>query len=86
MLEFITSNLRDSIDAEKGEGIGVLLKGTLTSYVPVYMGNNMLFWAGQFWERSHDIPSNRMRSKDLTNANLELGLKRLLVKETIDSG
>lgn len=83
VLDFITSNMPESDDLKKGEDISALLKGTLTSYVPVYLGNNMLFWTGQYWESSHNIPSSRVKSKDLVNADLETGLKRLLVNNLL---
>jgi len=79
VLDFITSNMQDNDQSENRKDLGALLEGTLTIYVPVYMGNNMLFWTGQYWETSHPIPSNRIKSKDLVNTDLETGSKQLLV-------
>jgi hypothetical protein len=84
VLDFITSNKQESHDPEKGEDIDELLKGALTTYVPVFLGNNMLFWTGQYWEGSHNIPSSRVKSKDLANEGLETGLRRLLVRQSIN--
>jgi hypothetical protein len=77
--DFITSSFQDNDDSENGKDLRALLEGTLTIYAPVYMGNNMLFWTGQYWETSHAIPSNRVKSKDLVNTDLEVGSRRLFV-------
>ena len=77
--DFITTNFQVNNDSENGKDLRVLLEGTLTTYVPVYMGNNMLFWTGQYWETSHAIPSNRVTSKDLVNTDLETGSRQLFV-------
>ena len=71
--------MEENDNSEEGDQIRALLKGTLATYVPVYLGNNMLFWSGEYWESSHPIPSSRIKSQDLVDTDLKTGLKRLLV-------
>lgn len=66
-------------NTESGKEMLPLIAGWITTYVPVYMGNRMLFWSGQYWEESHPIISQRIKSKDLVNTDLENGLKQICV-------
>lgn len=56
-----------------------LIQSVITTYVPVYLGNQLLYWSGQYWEESHPIISERMKSRDLVNEDLQLGLGRIAV-------
>jgi hypothetical protein len=64
--------------------IASLLEGLITTYVPVYLNNQMLFWSGQYWEASHPIPSQRVKSKDLLNVDLQIGLRLIYVHSNWD--
>jgi Uncharacterised protein family, YAP/Alf4/glomulin len=80
VLEFITSSLDMSDQStEKGKEIVTLLEGVITTYVPIYLGNQILFWSARYWEKSHPIPSSRIKSQDLINVDLEKGEDTLLV-------
>lgn len=56
-----------------------LLKGVMTTYIPVYMGHQMLFWSGRYWEQTSPVFSGRVKSQDLVNPELENGCKELFV-------
>ena len=62
---------------EKGKEIIKLLQSVITTYVPLYMGNQMLFWSGQFWEKSFPVFSRRVKSLDLVNSDLKKGVGEL---------
>jgi len=79
MLDFVNISLDIPEDNKE---IQFLLQGVITAYIRVYMGNRMLFWAGRYWEQSHPILSNRIKSKDLVNLDLENGVSELLVHPT----
>lgn len=80
MFNFISSSL-EIMDGntEKGKEMIPLLEGVITTYIPVYMCNQMLFWSGQYWEEFHPVISQRIKSKDLVNTDLQNGLKQLYV-------
>jgi hypothetical protein len=80
MVEFISTSLDLRAKDHKVQDV---LSGVITTYVPEYMGNQMLHWSGQYWEQSHPIPSNRPKAKDLVNPDLEKGLDELLVSSLI---
>jgi len=82
-LDFIKST-SETFDQTKDEEIVALLEGVITTYVPVYLGNQMLFWSGQYWEESHPILSQRAKSKDLVNVDLDNGLRMIYVGSHLD--
>jgi hypothetical protein len=55
------------------------VQGLITTYIPIYLGDQMLYWSGRYWEASNAIPSTRTKSKDLVNEDLELELGKLNV-------
>jgi hypothetical protein len=67
-------------DSKEGKDVAALLDGFLTTYVPVYLGNQMLFWSGRYWEQSHPILSKRFKSIDLVNSKLNSGFLQLTVE------
>ena len=71
-------------DKTADKQIASLLEGVITTYVPVYLSNQMLFWSGQYWEASHPIPAQRVKSKDLVNVDLQNGLKLIYVHSNWD--
>jgi hypothetical protein len=77
-LDFVTSALHVE-DQTTDKEIVPLLEGVITTYVPIYLGNQILFWSGQFWEESHPILSQRIKSKDLVNVDLKNGLGEIHV-------
>jgi len=79
MLEFISSFLELCKD-EKDGGVATVLQAVLTHYIPTYLGNQMLFWSGRYWEKSHPVFSRRVRSEDLVNVQLEDGIKKYTVR------
>ena len=56
-----------------------LLGGVMTTYIPVYMGNQMLFWSGRYREQTSPVFSGRVKSQDLIDLDLENGCKELFV-------
>jgi hypothetical protein len=68
-----------SRDSDNGKELTLLLDGFITTYVPVYLGNQMLFWSGRYWEKSHPILSRRVKSADLIKPELEEGFLTLSV-------
>jgi len=78
MLEFIGFFL-ELYKAEKGGEITTVLQAVLTHYIPIYLGNQLLFWSGRFWEKSHPVFSRRLKSEDLVNVQLEDGIKKYIV-------
>ena len=73
---------------EKGDGdddLVKLIEGVITQYVPIYIGNQLLYWTGQYWEQSHPIISERLRSEDLVNDDLKAGMDKILVSPFVDS-
>jgi hypothetical protein len=86
MLDFITSSLAlYDLDSEKGKGVKEVLAGVLTTYIPVYMGNQLLFWSGRYWEEAHPVISNRVKSTDLINESLEQGVLALTVLSLLNA-
>lgn len=76
--DFVTSTL-NTMGQTMDKEIVSLLQGVITTYVPVYLSNQMLFWSGKYREASHPIPSQRVKSKDLVNVDLENGLSLIYV-------
>jgi hypothetical protein len=56
-----------------------LIEGVVTQYLPIYLGNQMLYWSGRYWEKSHPVFSERMKSKDLVNEDFEAGMDKIAV-------
>ena len=81
MLEFIGSFLELS-KAENGGDIATVLQAVLTHYIPTYLGNQMLFWSGRYWEKSHPVFSRRLKSEGLVNVQLEHGIKKYIVRSS----
>jgi hypothetical protein len=80
MTDFVTLSVElGNQDSNNGKELAALLDGFITTYVPVYLGNQMLFWSGRYWEKSHPIFSHRVKSADLVNPELEQGLLALAV-------
>jgi Uncharacterised protein family, YAP/Alf4/glomulin len=79
LLNFITSSL-EIADHSKDNEILSLLHGVITTYIPVFLGNHMVFWSGRYWEANHPVISQRVKSKDRVNVKLEDGLALLLVQ------
>jgi hypothetical protein len=80
MLDFITFSLGlHDLHSDKGKEIAEVLRGVITSYLPVYMGNQFLFWSGRYWEERNPIVPGRIKSKDLINEDLENGVSTLAV-------
>jgi hypothetical protein len=75
-----------SRDSDNGNELTALLDGFITTYVPIYLGNQMLFWSGRYWEKSHPIFSHRVKSADLINPELEEGFLTLAVYPGNDVG
>jgi hypothetical protein len=71
-------NLYD-LGTDKGKEVGDVLAGVVTTYIPIYMGNQLLFWSGRYWEEFHPVISTRIKSKDLIDENLENGVLALAV-------
>ena len=80
IINFVASYLK-MVDrnTDKGEEIVPLLEGVITTYVPIYLSNQMLFWSGQYWEESHPVLSRRVKSKDLVNIDLDNSLRYIYV-------
>lgn len=76
MLDFVNTSLAFP---DGNQEIQLVLRGVITTYVWVYMGNRMLFWSGRYWEQSHPIFSSRVQSEDLVNLDLENEMKKLFV-------
>jgi hypothetical protein len=67
---------------EKGDLNGELanlMKSVITNYVPIYLGNQLLYWSGQYWEQSHPVFSERVKSKDLANDDLKIEMDMIAV-------
>jgi len=78
MLEFISFFL-NLYQSEKGGEITSVLQAVLTHYIPIYLGNQLLFWSGRHWEKSHPVFSRRPKSEDLVNVQLGDGIKKYFV-------
>ena len=80
MLEFIVY-YSDSYGGTSDEGkeIERILQGVVTTYVSIFLGNQLLYWSGRYWEESNPIPFRRIRSKDLVTEELDLGFVKLRV-------
>src|SRR5579871_6673416 len=80
MLDFVTYCLDNYYEtSEKDKGLAQLLQGVITTYVPIFMGNQMVYWSGRYWEETHTIPSGRIQSEELVNKELNIGLVKLEV-------
>jgi len=80
MINFLTSSL-EIVETSKNKDKEMipLLEGTITTYAPVFLGNQMLFWSGQYWEENHPVISRRTKSKDLVNADLQNDFEKIYV-------
>lgn len=80
MLDFITSSISlYDLGSDKGKGVKEVIAGVVSTYIPVYMGNQLTFWSGRYWEESHPVISNRVKSKELVNEDLEKSVTTLVV-------
>jgi Uncharacterised protein family, YAP/Alf4/glomulin len=80
MINFLTSSLEIvETNNDKDEEMIPLLEGTITTYVPVYLGNQMLFWSGQYWEENYPVIPQRINSKDLVNTDLQNDFEKIYV-------
>ena len=93
-LHYLVLNFLDSTEElcslckENGDQDGDLVRlieGVITQYVPIYLGNQLLYWTGQYWEQSHPVISGRMRSEDLVNEDLKAGMDRISVSAVFGS-
>jgi Uncharacterised protein family, YAP/Alf4/glomulin len=79
VLEVLESMVAVWEGKREDEELVKLLEGVITQYLPVYLGNQMLYWSGQYWEQSHPVVSERIKSKDLVNEDLEAGMDKISV-------
>jgi hypothetical protein len=80
MTDFVTFSVElGDRDLDNSKEVAALLDGFITTYVPVYLGNQMLFWSGRYWEQSHPIFSHRVKAAGLVNPELEQGFLALAV-------
>jgi len=93
-LHSLVLNFLDSMEElctlckEKGDeddDLVKLIEGVITQYVPIYLGNQLLYWSGQYWEQSHPVISERPRSEDLVNEDLKADMDRILVYPFVES-
>ena len=66
---------------EQGKELIAMLEGTITTYLPIYLGDyHLLFWSGRYWEESHPIPLGKSASTDFISYDIDANEKRLFVK------
>jgi hypothetical protein len=77
-LDFVRTvlNSHDKASA-KGKEVYDLMQGVITTYAPMFLGNQMLYWANRYWESCHEMPSHRLKASDLVNPDLDEGFKTL---------
>jgi len=79
LVTFIRSYLAYANERDLQDDFDPVLAGVITSYVPEFLGDQLLYWSGQYWERTHPVFSGRTPSKDLVDTTLSQKLDELLV-------
>lgn len=79
VLEVLESMVAVREEKQEDEELVKLIEGVVTQYLPIYLGNQMLYWSGQYWEQSHPVVSERIKSKDLVNEDLDAGVGKIAV-------
>jgi len=51
----------------------------MTTYIPLFMGNQLLFWSNRYWDERNPVFQGRIKAKDLINQDLHKEISNLSV-------
>lgn len=78
----LIATLIEMVDAssEKNDSLTTLTQMMCTIHVRLCSRNRMLYWCGQYWEKSHSVRPGRVRSEHLVKKKCEEWIAAALVR------